>query len=394
MKKVIVFSCLVSLVVIMACNKKGIQESAYLNDTPSLPQIPHDYQARFEKVLKFQSSLNNNLATLGRVLFYDRHLSANNTVSCGSCHQQSKGFTDGTRFSDGLVLGKTPRNTPAICNAAQQSHYFWDGRVNDLSIMVLKPIENHIEMGVMDLNSIVYKVSALEYYKPLFQNAFSSETVTKERIALGLQEFVRSIVSFQNKNETVTTVEDLTMEERVGRQLFSVSLPCLSCHNSENNSTGWSGSSFANIGLDENYADKGAQNLFGTTGEENEGFFKVPSLRNVALTAPYMHDGRFKTLEEVIDFYTQNIQAHKNLSGNLTTGTWFSGGGVGPFNPFANDPIAAKLAEVKSNSTSSIGEPLRFELSGYQKKCLVAYLKTFTDPVLVTAEMYSDPFRK
>ncbi|MBP6625392.1 MAG: hypothetical protein KA198_09495 [Chitinophagaceae bacterium] len=394
MKKVIVFSCLISLVVIMACNKKGIQQSEYLSDTPKLPQIPFDYQARFETLFKFQSSLNNNLATLGRVLFYDRHLSANNTVSCGSCHQQSKGFTDGAKFSDGLILGKTTRNTPAICNAAQQSHLFWDGRETNLENMVLKPIENHVEMGVMDLNSIVSKVSALEYYKPLFQHAFSSETVTKERIALGLQEFVKSIVSFQNKNETITTVEDFNMDERVGRQLFAVSLPCLSCHNSENNSSGWSGSSFANIGLDEHYTDKGAQDLFGSSNQDSEGFFKVPSLRNVALTAPYMHDGRFKTLEEVVDFYTQNIQPHKNLNSNLTTGSWFSGGGIGPFNPFINDPVAAKLAEVKSNATGAIGQPLRFELSEYQKKCLVSYLKTFTDPVLITAEMYSDPFRK
>ncbi len=138
MKKVIVFSCLVSLVVIMACNKKGIQESSYLNDTPKLPQIPFDYQARFETLFKFQSSLNNNLATLGRVLFYDRHLSANNTVSCGSCHQQSKGFTDGARFSDGLILAKTARNTPAICNTALQSQFFWDGRESNLESMVLK----------------------------------------------------------------------------------------------------------------------------------------------------------------------------------------------------------------------------------------------------------------
>lgn len=393
MKKGIVFSGLALLLFAAACNKKSVVENAYLNDTPTLPAIPDNYQGRFESVVHFQASLNNDQATLGRVLFYDRKLSANNTVSCGSCHEQSKAFTDGKQFSSGLALLKTPRNTPAICNAEMQSQYFWDGRVDNLKDMVTKPIENHIEMGVSDLNTIVNKLSTVDYYKPLFTKAFGDEQVTKERIAIGLQEFVKSIVSFETKNDKSFALENFTMDERVGRQLFMTSLPCASCHNNDNATFGWKGSQFANIGLEENYTDKGAIDLM---GEGAEGFFKIPSLKNVALTAPYMHDGRFKTLEEVVDFYTQNIKAHPMLSGNLMTGSWTGGGGiiVGPFNPMGDDPIAAKIAEVKSNVGKSFGEPLRFELSEYQKKCLVAYLKTFTDKEMITNKMYSDPFRK
>ncbi|HPI54739.1 MAG TPA: cytochrome c peroxidase [Chitinophagaceae bacterium] len=393
MKKGIVLTSLTALLFIAACNKKSVVENEYLNDTPTLPATPDNYQGRFESVVHFQASLNNDLATLGRVLFYDRKLSANNTVSCGSCHEQSKAFADGKQFSSGLALMKTPRNTPAICNAEMQSHYFWDGRVDNLKDMVTKPIENHIEMGVADLGMIVNKLSAVDYYKPLIKKVFGDEQVTKERIALGLQEFVKSIVSFETKNDKMFSMQDFTLEERVGRQLFMTSLPCASCHNNDNALNGWKGSQFANIGLEETYTDKGAVDVI---GPGTEGFFKIPSLKNIALTAPYMHDGRFKTLEEVIDFYTQNVTPHAQLSGNLMTGSWTGGGGiiVGPFNPGGDDPIAAKMAEVKSNFGKSFGEPLRFELSEYQKKCLVAYLKTFTDKEMITNPMYADPFRK
>lgn len=400
MNKIIVASVIISCLIIAACNKIKPASEEFLNETPSLPSTVYDYKGRFDQIpTNFNPSItpiNNDLATLGRVLFYERKLSANNTVSCGTCHQQGKAFADGLSSSAGLAMGKTPRNSPTICNVTRQNRFFWDGREDTLVNMVLKPIGNHIEMGIADINTIVPKVQSLDYYKPLFTKAFGDESVSKNRIALALQEFVSSIVSFESKqdqeNNMMNFADIYSIDERVGRQLFMVSLPCASCHTGDNFVFGWAGSQFQNIGLEEHYTDKGATFMNGGGQADMEGFFKVPTLRNIALTAPYMHDGRFKSLEEVVEFYTQNIQAHPQLSGNLQTGFW--GGGI--FLPnFPGDQDIEHLAKVESNATAGkFGEPLRFTLSDYQKKCLVAYLKTFTDTKMITEPMYSDPFRK
>ena len=395
MKKILVLSAFV-LGLFLACKKPASNiPNEFLNDAPTLPATAYDYAGRLNTFNQLRSqplqSLNNDVATLGRVLFYERKLSANNMVSCGSCHEQSKAFTDGQRFSTGLAMAKTPRNTPMVCNTVLQSHFFWDGREDTLRNMVTKPILNHIEMGVSDLNLVVPELEATPYYATLFEKAFGDSKISSERIAMALEQFVNSIVSYQNRRDQELShapfAQLYTLDERVGRQLFMNSLPCASCHNSDDLQFGWSGSQFMNIGLDEHYTDKGAQ----FTGSTSEGFFKVPSLRNVALTAPYMHDGRFKTLEEVIDFYSKNIQAHPDLSFNLQSG-WK--GGIF-FPTFMDDPEVNMLATVKTNSgIGKFGEPLRFELSDYQKKCLVAFLKTFTDVNLISNPMYSDPFRK
>jgi len=395
MKKTLILSILSAALLIVACHKPSLDGLLDHNESPSLPSTAYDYQWRVQQTNHFNmpvDPINNEIATLGRVLFYERKLSANNAVSCGSCHIQSLAFTDGMKSSEGLALKNTPRNTPTICNAVNQSHYFWDGREDSLVNMVMKPISNHIEMGISDPEVVVKKIQSLDYYKPLFLKAFGDETVNKERIAQALKQFISSIVSFESKQdqEKVKSPEQIyTLDERVGRELFLVSLPCASCHGADHAAFGWGGSRFENIGLEEHYSDKG----LGNTNTSLEGMFKVPSLRNIALTAPYMHDGRFRSLDEVITFYSQNIQPHANLSSNLRAANW----GSINFFPFGatSDPNIAQLAKVTTNSSSGkFSEPLRFTLSNYQKQCLIAYLKTFTDTRMISDPMYADPFKK
>lgn len=393
MKKIILITCLSVGLFIVGCRKQH-STTITTTQTPVLPATPYDYQSRF----KHQpitgwggnfDSINNQVATLGRVLFYEKKLSANGTVSCGSCHMQNKAFADLKASSNGLVLGKTPRNSPTICNISSQSRFFLDGRETDLGEMVLKPIGNHLEMGIDDVNTIVPRVQQLDYYKPLFKNAFGDENITLQRIAVSLKTFLKSIVSFESKFDLAPSSNNnsyFTLDERIGRQLFNASLPCSQCH-SGNNMTGWSGSDFRNIGLETSYTDKGATFMNIGSAEQVEGFFKVPTLRNIALTGPYMHDGRFNTLEEVIDFYTKNIQPHPNLSSNLQTGGWSAPKPV-------LDPAIEAFAEVPSNASTSSGEPIRFQITDYQKRCLIAYLNTFTDTKMITEPMYSDPFVK
>jgi len=324
--------------------------------------------------------VNNNLATLGRVLFYETQLSINNRVSCGSCHNQSKGFADKSSFSNGFENGKTTRNTPAIVNPCTQSAYFWDQRETRLSSMVTKPIENHIEMGLDQPEYIVSKVKALTYYEPLFKNAFGDSEVNMDRIGKALENFVGSMVSVTTKYDEGLALgfSNFTSEELLGKQLFTTELPCSGCHSGDNFS-GW-GSSVQNIGLDMDYADNGTPGTDWMTGSEMDGWFKVPSLRNVEFTPPYMHDGRFQTLEEVINFYDHGVQPHNQLSFALREG-WNTGNGI--FGGEGDIPVVNGQAIV---------QPLRLNLTPEKKQALIAFLKTLSDHTMLSDLKFSDPF--
>jgi cytochrome c peroxidase len=236
----------------------------------------------------------NSGATLGRVLFYDKRLSANNTTSCSSCHQAAHGFSDSSRFSTGFAGGHTSRNSRGRTNAHYylRQNFFWDERAATLEDQVLQPIQNNTEMG-MTLTELVTKIQAEPYYATLFKNAFGNSTVTSDKISKALAQFVRSIVSGSSKYDQGVPIgfSNLTASENRGRGLFGTA-GCAACHGSDNFVPG---NLIFNNGLENPYVDKGLGAVTGLTSDE--GFFKVPSLRNIELTAPYMHDGRFATLE-------------------------------------------------------------------------------------------------
>ncbi len=366
-----------------ACQKNAIDQKD-LAVQPFRPKL-EEATPRFSDA-KVNGQLVNNIgnapldnkitddgAQLGRVLFYDQKLSKNNRVSCASCHQQSAAFSDPFgQFSTGFGGAITPRNASTILNPAFKLSYFWDGRERTLESMTLRPIENHIEMGIEEFSALTKKLEGVDYYPALFEKAFGDPAITKDRIGQAMAQFLRSMTSADSKFDRVQKNQaQFTPLEKMGSDLFHGwdRANCASCHNTAVENNGWEDR--ANIGLDENYTDKGIKNL-----GNSEGIFTVPSLRNVSLTAPYMHDGRFKSLFDVVEHYNSGIKKHKDLDWRLRGGNDII---IMPpnGNPNGGDPEA----------------PRRLNLSDVEKQALVAFLQTLSDPRILTDPNFSDPFK-
>lgn len=314
-------------------------------------------------------------ATLGRVLFYDVNLSANNSISCASCHKQDKGFSDDARFSMGLNGEMTRRNSMTLINSSyyENGHFFWDERAATLEEQVLMPIQDHIEMG-LELPAMLNKLQQLEYYPILFKYAFGSEEITANKVALALSQFTRSIISYRSKfdqalidagnpevGEDMPLLPSLTDQENIGLDIFMrgrKGSTCQYCHGTPQIIA----FEARNNGLSLNYTDNGKGEV--TNNPSDNALFKPPSLRNIALTAPYMHDGRFETLMDVVNHYDTNVQQHPNLHFRLTT---VDDGPPG-------------------------GPPMQMNLTQAEKEALVAFLHTFTDDAIGTDEKFSNPF--
>lgn len=303
-------------------------------------------------------------AELGRVLFYDKRLSLNQTISCSSCHQAAHGFSDPDRFSRGFAGGLTGRNSMGLTSARYypRGRFFWDERAATLEDQVLQPIQNSVEMG-MTLTALTARLSVEPFYADLFQRAFGDPAVTSNRISLALAQFVRAIVSYQTKYDqgVLVNFSNFTPQEALGRQVFLGQVgraTCTACHGSDNFVPG----NLNNNGIENPSIDLGVGGITGVPGDI--GRFKTSSLRNIALTAPYMHDGRFATLEQVVEFYNSGVTPNPNLSG-----------------PLRNPP-----------GTPGAGQPLRLNLTIDQKAALVAFLKTLTDTTVTTDPKFQDPF--
>jgi cytochrome c peroxidase len=302
-------------------------------------------------------------ATLGRVLFYDKRLSANHTVACASCHQPAHGFSDPAQFSTGFLGGLTGRNSMGLSSARYYPRraFFWDERAGTLEDQVLQPIQDPVEMG-MSLPALIDKLSAEHFYAQLFTAAFGDATITSQRISRALAQFVRSIVSKSTKYDAGVPIgfSNFTPQEALGRQIFQGQAGnCAACHGTDN----FVPNAIHNNGLENPSIDPGFGAVTGLASDI--GKFKVPSLRNIELTAPYMHDGRMATLEEVVEFYNSGVQPHPNLAPQLR-----------------NPP-----------GSPGAGQPRRLNLTAEQKAALVAFLKTLTDRTVVEDPRFQDPFR-
>ncbi|MEM8568404.1 MAG: cytochrome c peroxidase [Bacteroidota bacterium] len=365
-------------------------DMSILEDVLNLKEKPFNY-ANLELPPHYQSDdayesdntpeenrITNMGATLGRVLFYDLNLSANNTISCASCHKQSEGFSDNRKFSVGLNGETTKRNSMTLINSRyyENGRFMWDESAATLEEQVLLPIQHHQEMG-MDLSVLEGKLQQLDYYNVLFEKAFGSPQVTTDRISMALAQFVRSIISHNSKFdkglELIGPVEDeeempnlpnFSDLENLGIDIFYRGRKggtCLYCHGSAQSIN----DEAKNNGLSLNYKDKGKGAFTGR--DSDNALFKVPSLRNVALTAPYMHDGRFKTLMDVVNHYSDSVQSHANLNFRLTT---------------------------LDDGESGEEEVLHLRLTQREKEALVAYLETLTDEKITKDEKYSNPFKQ
>lgn len=296
-------------------------------------------------------SITNAGAALGRVLFYDVRLSGHRRTSCASCHRQAFGFGDTSRVRSGPHGGHPARRTMALANARfnPAGRFFWDERAATLEAQVLMPIHDTLEMG-MAADSLERNLAATTYYPALFAAAFGSPEVTRDRVASALAQFVRSLVSANSRLDAAFATGGapnysvLTEPEREGLRLFTT-VGCANCHRTI--------AHFAdkanNIGLDSIPADTGAR----------EGRFKPPSLRNVAVRPPYMHDGRFATLRRVVEFYSREVRG----------------------SPF-----------LDSRLRGSDGKPRRLDLTPQQVDALVAFLESLTDSAFLVAAKFSDPF--
>lgn len=346
------------LVAIIACRKeKELDKSFLLSDNAfGFKELDYDYGDKNFGTSSIGLSNINQKVILGRVLFYDKQLSFNNNIACGTCHKQDFGFADNIKLHRGIWGTELGRNTLSVSGEANL--LFWDGRAQSLSDLVLRPIANHQEM-LQDLSVLPEKLKKMTYYNQLFKNAFGDSTITIDRIGSALSFFCRAIQANNSKINKMFLAGNntslLSSEEKSGYDIFNGKGRCATCHSFGSVSS--YNSAFHNIGLDIVYKDGGLSNI--SNREEDKGVFKTPNLTNVELTAPYMHDGRYSTLEEVVEFYNSQIQAHPNLSEIL-----------------------------KDNA----GNPVRLLLTEQEKRDLVKFLKTFTDPVLKTDPRFSDPF--
>jgi cytochrome c peroxidase len=366
MKKTILLSILATIalvIVLQSCNKSDL-ELSYREDSLKLPAEVMNYETlNLPSGFFLQKTPNftNHGATLGRVLFYDRKLSVNNKIACASCHHQELAFSDGVAISDGFSDKKTRRNAMNIINTLNESTFFWDSRSNDLTDMVLMPVRDHIEMGLEELGDLETKLAATSYYSGLFNNAFGSSEITKEKIADALTQFLNSMVTANSKFDqaAASNFSSFNADEKAGLDLFWGKATCGSCHGGTDFRGSW-GEDWANIGLDLVYDDNGLGEI---SGAASNGMFKVPSLRNIEMTAPYMHDGRFKNLEEVVEHYNSNIQKHDNLD-------W-------------------RVQDFSGN-----GDPVRLGLTATEKRQLITFLKTLTDQQFINDPKFSDPFQR
>lgn len=336
----------------------------------SRPSWPVHYDAR---VLLQDNTPDTNVitdrgATLGRVLFYDRRLSINDRVSCATCHVARQGFANDAKLSigfDGVARTKAHAMRLANVRFYTPRMMFWDRRAPSLEAQAIQPIMDPVEMGFDPshggLDSLLGKVRALDYYPTLFAYAFGDPAISEARIQRALAQFVRGIVSLDSRFDQefaraydpmlanrgiLKDFAGFTAQENRGKLLFilaraSGGAGCGSCH--EVPTFALTGSS-RSIGLDE--------------GETR--VFKSPSLKNVAVTGPYMHDGRFATLAQVIEHYVNGIQEGPSLDERLRA----------PEN----------------------GLPQRLPLTSADKAALVSFLKTLTDPTVMADPRFSDPF--
>jgi cytochrome c peroxidase len=373
--------------------RQSLREAFGGIDVPMLPDRAADYTATRLPVHANRPALNaadntppdNSTsdagATLGRVLFYDTSLSRNHTIACASCHLQRAGFSDPRRFSVGFQGGQTKRNAMGLVNLrysnirSHQPGFFWDERAATLEDQVLMPIQDPVEMG-MTLDDLERRLAGLPYYPPLFEAAFRSPRVTRERISQALAQFLRSMTSLHSRfdraapagGDYVTDFDDFSAQENLGKSLFiggpdgTLEHGCAHCHVPPT----FAMTRAMNNGLAIKYADPGLGALDRPPNDpfdpSNDGKFKAPSLRNVALTAPYMHDGRFATLEQVIDHYSDGVHPHENLA------------------------LAFEDRDPANGAT------LGLRLTAKQKAALIAFLHTLTDDQFVADARFADPF--
>ncbi|MBF9141152.1 cytochrome-c peroxidase [Hymenobacter properus] len=321
---------------------------------PALPAAPAD------------NPLTNEGVALGRQLFYEKALSLNNTVACASCHRQELAFTDGQAHATGVNGTTTLRGSMSLANLAWEPKLTWDGAATGLENQSRIPIENPLEMH-QSLSAGVAKLQATDTYPALFRKAFGSSTITEANVQKALAQFERTLISGNSRYDRFKRGDPtaLTDYEQQGMVLFykhpegtasTRGGNCGDCHAGDLQTD----HQFRNNGLDATFTDLG---LGGLTGQPTDnGKFRVPSLRNIALTAPYMHDGRFATLAQVVDHYDQHVALNSPNIDPLLLNT-------------TNNPLGGS----------------RLDLTASERAKIVAFMLTLTDTTFIKDPRFARP---
>ena len=336
----------------------------------SLLTAPTPYELRYPAYFGHRTNLTDDNpltiegVALGRKLFYEKQLSANNTLSCATCHQQAHAFTDGRKFSLGVDGTPTRRNSMTLANILWVQNFFWDGRATSLEAQAVTPLTDPHEMG-QSLERSLEKILTDPAYPPLFMAAFNTSQPTSTDLIKALTQFERTLISANAPYDKYIRGEyQLTASQRRGLDLFfgntnflpvasgMRSAGCGNCHGGPRTFN----ETYHNNGLDQAPKDSGREAV--THMAYDRGRFRVVTLRNIALTAPYMHDGRFATLDEVIDHYSEHLQPSPTLSPSLkdTTNT-----------------------------------PINLHLTQQEKSDLLAFLHTLTDSTFITDPRFAAP---
>lgn len=310
MKKYIILP-LATVITLLACKvDPKIASPLPVGDLEQI--VPQDWP---EPHYKFEENpLSESRFVLGRSLFYETMLSKDNQISCGSCHQNFAAFANKDHaVSHGVYIDSLPRegvrNAPGIFNLNWHPYFMWDGGSSHIELQPVGPITNTLEMAE-NIGSVVSKLQASARYRNLFRNAYGDETVTSQRMLKCLAQFMGMIYSYNSKFDRYKRHEENVMlsdQEQRGYELFQKN--CNACHTEPL----FSDFAFRSNGLPVNskYNDNGRERI--TSQAQDRYKFKTPSLRNVTLTYPYMHDGRFTTLEECLDHYTDPNKNTENL---------------------------------------------------------------------------------
>lgn len=359
--------------------------TGFRDRVPILPDEPFSYElalpAHFANVVPLDdtpagSPMTDAGATLGRVLFYDVNLGADRAIRCSSCHIQDRNFTDPFLLSQGVAGRRTRRHSMSLANVRfnGSGKYFWDQRAPSLEAQMREAIMSQTEMA-MPPEAVRQRINERRFYGPLFTDAFGDGEVTDERIDSALAQFVRSMVSAEARYDEgraqvggpLESFPNFSDQENRGKEIFFNDISngggsCSNCHVTEAQLTDPEGISNNGLSL-EDVNVFGSPDLggFEATGDPAElGAFRIPSLRNIEVSGPYMHDGRVESLEAVVQHYSAGIQPHPNLSPLLR---------------------------------NADGSPVRMDFTPDEAEALVAFLKTLTDETFLNDDRFSDPFR-
>ena len=356
MKYLFVIFCIVAIFI--SCRKDKIGYTP----TPYELEIPSHFPSM---IIPENNPMTKEGVSLGRMLFYEERLSGDNSMSCATCHAPENSFTDPNQFSTGIDGIAGTRNSMALINLGWQKFFFWDGRAKSLEEQILEPIPNPLEMH-QKWKDAVSKLQQDVEYRNMFYKAFGEEGIDSIKVSKAIAQFIRTMISGSSKYDVMYKFENslilnsvdqsilssVSPEEWAGYDLFKSlnGADCLHCH---------SGilmhiNKFSNNGLDATFTDQGRGAI---TGSPNDmGRFKIPTLRNIALTAPYMHDGRFGTLDEVIEHYSSELVSSPTI-----------------------DPLMEHL--------SSGG----VQLDSQEKDLLKKFLMTLTDYSFINNPEFQDP---